>query len=172
MFIFSKDSVLVIILVYVDDILVTGHGNNLLFIKNFIQSFNELFTLKDLGDLSYSLGIEVRRDFDSLHLCQGKYFLVDILQRAGMQNFKSTATLMGSGIVLSINDGELLANPKQYQSLVGSLQYWTLTRPNLSFAVNNVRQFLHAPTTTHWINVIKCILRYLKTTISLCLSFT
>lgn len=168
MFIFSQHSVLVIILIYVDDILVTG--NNLVFIRNFTRSLNDLFALKDLGDLSYFLGIEVRRDSHSLHLSQSKYFL-DILQRATMQDCKPVATPMASGTALSLNDGELLPDPKEYRSLVGALQYCTLTRPDLSFVVNKVCQFLHAPTSVHW-NAVKRILRYLKSTITLGISFT
>lgn len=68
LFFFKKDSVFVVVLVYVDDIIVTG--NSPLLIQQFITSLNKLFALKDLGGLSYFLGIEVARNADSLHLCQ------------------------------------------------------------------------------------------------------
>lgn len=135
---------------------------------------NNLFALKDLGDLSYFLGIEVHGDSDSLHLCQHKYFQ-DLLQRANMSSCKSSEQTqvfsMASGTILSARDGDPLPDPKQYCSLVGALQYCTITRPDLSFVVNKACQFLHAPTTVHW-NLVECILHYLKTTSHLGLPFT
>ena len=65
-----------------------------------------------------------------------------------------------SGARLDINDST------RYRSIVGALQYLTLTRLDLSFVVNKVCQFLHSPTTVHW-EAVKRILRYVKGTISL-----
>lgn len=58
-----------------------------------------------------------------------------------------------------------------YRSIVGALQYLTLTRPDIFFGVNKVCQFLHAPTTIHW-TTAKRILRHVKNTVSLGLTFT
>jgi histone deacetylase 1/2 len=68
---------------------------------------------------------------------------------------------------LSLTDGEVLSNDdsSNYRSIVGALQYITLTRPDIAFSINKVCQFLHAPTTIHW-TAVKCILRYLRGTIS------
>jgi histone deacetylase 1/2 len=54
--------------------------------------------------------------------------------------------------------------------MVGALQYLTLTRPDISYAVNKVCQYLHAPTTLHW-TTAKRILRYIKQTPSVGLTF-
>jgi histone deacetylase 1/2 len=54
----------------------------------------------------------------------------------------------------------------RYRSIVGAMQYLTLTRPDISFAVNKVCQFLHAPTTVYW-SVVKRILRYIHGTLKL-----
>jgi hypothetical protein len=69
---------------------------------------------------------------------------------------------------LSVVNGELLSSEDstRYRSIVGALQYITLTRPDIAFSVNKVCQFLHAPTTVHW-TVVKRILRYLRGTTSL-----
>jgi histone deacetylase 1/2 len=69
---------------------------------------------------------------------------------------------------LSLTDGEVLnsEDATRYRSIVGALQYITYTRPDIAFSVNKVCQFLHAPTAVHW-TTVKCILRYLRGTISL-----
>ena len=66
---------------------------------------------------------------------------------------------------LSLHEGSLLgpSDATQYRSVVGALQYLTLTRPDISFSVNNVCQYLHTPTTVHWA-AVKRILRYIKYT--------
>jgi hypothetical protein len=73
---------------------------------------------------------------------------------------------------LSLVDGELLGSEDgtKYRSIVGGLQYLTLTRPNISFSVNKVCQFLHAPTTVHW-KAVKRILRYVKDTVGIGITF-
>lgn len=68
-----------------------------------------------------------------------------------------------SGRRLSLTEGDMLPDPSQYRSIVGALQYLTITRPDISFAVNQVCQFLHSPTTIHLV-AVKRILRYLKLT--------
>jgi histone deacetylase 1/2 len=62
------------------------------------------------------------------------------------------------------------ADSSQYRSIVGALQYLTLTRLDLSFSVNKVCQYLHAPTTAHW-TAVKRILRYVKSTSQLGITF-
>jgi hypothetical protein len=64
---------------------------------------------------------------------------------------------------LSIADGAVLSSEDstRYRSIVGALQYMTLTRPDIAFSVNKVCQFLHAPTIVHW-SAVKRILRYLR----------
>ncbi|XP_026442778.1 uncharacterized protein LOC113342441 [Papaver somniferum] len=66
----------------------------------------------------------------------------------------------------SIHNGVLLENPAEYRTLVGSLQYLTMTRPDIAFGFNYVSQFMHAPTDIHFL-LVKRILRYLKGTIGL-----
>lgn len=87
-----------------------------------------------------------------------------------MQDCKPLATLMASDHTLSLYDGEHLQDQITYRSVVGALQYCTITRPDISFAVNKVCQFMHAPTNVHW-QAVRRILRYLKGTSSHGISF-
>ncbi|XP_062028867.1 uncharacterized mitochondrial protein AtMg00810-like [Rosa rugosa] len=118
--------------------------------------------MKDLGNLHYFLGIEVQRSAAGLSLTQSKYAL-DLLRHTDMLDAKPYATPAVSGKRLSINDGDALSDPTAFRSVVGALQYLTITRPDIAFAVNQVCQFLHKPTTTHWV-AVKRILRYIKKT--------
>ncbi|RVW99861.1 Retrovirus-related Pol polyprotein from transposon RE1 [Vitis vinifera] len=71
------------------------------------------------------------------------------------------STPMSTSSSLSLYDGEPLSDPSLYRSIVGALQYYTITRPDISFSVNKVYQFMHSSTTTHW-QAVKRILCYLK----------
>lgn len=85
-----------------------------------------------------------------------------------MTKCKAIDTPLPSTQKLSVKDGDVLGpdDSTKYRSMVGALQYLTLTSPNISFAVNKVCQFLHAPTTVHWC-AAKRILRYVQGTIHL-----
>ena len=80
------------------------------------------------------------------------------------------STPMSTTSSLSLYEGDPLPNPSPYHSIVGALQYRTITRPNLSIVVNKVCQFMHTSTTQHWL-AIKLILRYLKGIILMALLF-
>jgi histone deacetylase 1/2 len=153
------------VLVYVDDIIVANSSP---------QATNALladlqcdFAIKDLGDLHYFLGIEVKRGPHKLILTQERYAR-DVLKRSGMEKCKSIDTPLSSSDKLSIEDGDKLGHEDatRYRSVVGALQYLTLTRPDISFSVNKVCQFLHSPTTVHW-SAVKRILSYIQGTIKL-----
>ncbi|XP_019200286.1 PREDICTED: uncharacterized protein LOC109193915 [Ipomoea nil] len=81
----------------------------------------------------------------------------DILKRAGMTDYKSLSTPIPTSKSIPI-DATPYDDLTQYMSLAGALQYLTITRPDLSFAVNQLCQQMHAPTTTHW-EQLKRVLR-------------
>ncbi|KAL5573679.1 hypothetical protein UlMin_023276 [Ulmus minor] len=149
-----------IVLVYVDDILVTG--TSISQIEALIRQLHSSFSMRDLGALSYFLGIEVLYDGDSIHLSQTKY-VADLLEKMEMMDCKPAQTPGAIGKTLSKYDGEPFEDQTKYRSLVGALQYVTLTRPDIAFAVNKACQFMHNPTTAHWLSA-KRILRYLRGT--------
>jgi hypothetical protein len=126
--------------------------------------------LKDLGTLSYFLGIHVHRDHQHLHLSQSKY-VIDLLQRVNMVGAKPYSAPCTSRKRLTAADVDPLPDPSLYRHIIGVLQYCTLTRPNISFSVNQLCQFLHCPTTSHLIAANR-VLHYLKGTTDFGLSFT
>ncbi|XP_019054703.1 PREDICTED: uncharacterized protein LOC109115298 [Nelumbo nucifera] len=121
------------------------------------------FSLKDLGSLHYFLGVEAQRDKTRQFLSQRRYIL-DLLQKTNLAASKPLTMLMAPTSRLSKFQGDPLLNPTQYRNIVGAMQYATLTRPDVAFAVNKACQFLQNPTNGHW-TIVKRILRYLKVTI-------
>ncbi|KAM6542216.1 hypothetical protein CsatB_006663 [Cannabis sativa] len=159
-FILKEQQVTIMLLVYVDDIIVTGNNSEVL--NSFINRLNKMFSLKDLGALHYFLGVEVFRDSTGIHLSQSKY-ISELLQKSKMEHLKPCATPMTAGKPLSINDGKPMENPSFYRSILGALQYLSHSRPDIAYSVNKLSQFLKKPTDVHWI-AVKRILRYLKGT--------
>jgi hypothetical protein len=147
----------------VDDIIITSFSSSA--VEALLRDLKSDFVLKDLGPLSYFLGIEVKEATDGICLSQIKYN-TDLLQRIGMLSYKLTITPLSSTGKLSVHEGEVLSpeDATRYQSIIGALQYLTLTRPDISFSMNKVRQYLQSPTTIHW-TAVKMILCFLKHTL-------
>ncbi|CAH9114185.1 unnamed protein product, partial [Cuscuta epithymum] len=118
--------------------------------------------MKDLGDIHYFLGIQARRNSQGLFISQEKY-ITDLLRRFHLHTVKPVRTPLPSRTTLSLTDGELLSDATEYRSMVGALQYLTLTRPDITYAVHMVSQFMHAPRTSHLL-AVKRIYRYLQGT--------
>ncbi|WVZ90565.1 hypothetical protein U9M48_036856 [Paspalum notatum var. saurae] len=163
LFFYDKGGVTIFVLVYVDDIIVASSSQNAT--TSLLRDLNTEFALKDLGDLHYFLGIETSKVHDGIVLTQEKY-ANDILRKVGMMNCRPVSTPLSTSEKLSAHEGTPLGliDATRYRSVVGSLQYLTLTRPDIAFSVNKVCQFLSAPTTEHWA-AVKRILRYVKYTI-------
>jgi histone deacetylase 1/2 len=152
------------LLVYVDDIIVVSSMPAAC--DRLIHQLRDSFALKDLGSLHFFLGIEVQKSAGGILMSQRKY-ASELLQRTGLVHCGPISTPMASSDRLSATDGNLLSaeDSTRYRSVVGGLQYLTMTRPDLSFAVNKVCQYLHAPRCTHW-TAVKRILRYVKATLT------
>lgn len=98
---------------------------------------------------------------DGMFLSQSQY-VVDILEQCGMTGAKEVATLMCTSVDPSAASPSCDAT--EYRQAIGRLQYLAVTRPEISFAVNRLAQFMSAPTQLHWKSV-KRVLRYLKGTL-------
>ncbi|KAJ3701350.1 hypothetical protein LUZ61_005055 [Rhynchospora tenuis] len=162
LFVFRSKSTVLFLLVYVDDIVITG--NDTTAISSLLSTLQTAFSIKDLGQINYFLGIQVSVTDTSLCLNQSQY-ISSILQKTHMEGAKPCKTPMQAGLQLSKFSGIALSDPQQYRMIVGALQYATITRPDIAFAVNKVAQFMAQPTDVHW-QAVKRILRYLKGTIT------
>jgi histone deacetylase 1/2 len=160
LFIYSKGSNMVYLLLYVDDIVLTASSEQLL--RWTITALEREFSLKDLGALHFFLGVAVTRNSNGLFLSQRQYIL-DILERAGMMNCNVCSTPVDTHAKLGAS-GAPVADPTNYRSLVGALQYLSFTRPDVAYAVQQVCLHMHDPREPH-LTAVKRILRYLSGTI-------
>lgn len=135
LFILRSGEQLMFVLVYVDDIIVTGNDSQA--VDQFVSQLNARFSLKDLGKLNYFLGIEVQYTAEGVYLLQTKY-IQDLLCKASMDQSNSLPTPMVTNYHLSAIDGIPINDEHQYRNIVGTLQYVVITRPDITYSVNNV----------------------------------
>ncbi|KAJ0528553.1 putative RNA-directed DNA polymerase [Helianthus annuus] len=161
MYVLAKQKVFVILLVYVDDIVVTG--NSVDEVSKIKGILNSNFQIKDLGKLKYFLGIEVLYNESGVCLNQRKYCL-ELLSAFGYLACKPINTPIEQSYVVTAKVSKsqsVLKNVTGFQKLIGKLIYLSLTRPDISYAVQFLSQFMHSPTDVH-LQIALRLLRYLK----------
>ncbi|PNX61747.1 hypothetical protein L195_g060815, partial [Trifolium pratense] len=112
-------------------------GSDLASIQRLKQQLQSAFHMKDLGTLHYFLGLEVHSTSKGILLHQHKY-ATDLISMAGLESANSVDTPLEVNVKYHRDDGDLLPDPLLYRQLVGSLNYLTITRPDISFAVQQV----------------------------------
>lgn len=159
LFVYTKCNFVVVLLVYVDDIILTGNSvSEITKVKDFLKTH---FLIKDLGKLKYFLGIEVIDVEHGVCLTQRKYCL-ELLHEFGMLACKPVKTPLEANCVIGQNDNDyLLQNITEFQKLIGKLIYLTITRPDIAYTVQTLSQFMHSPRKSH-LDIAFRLLRYLK----------
>lgn len=130
------------LVVYVDDVILAS--NSEIEIKEIKTYLHKCFSIKDLGKLKFMLGLDTARNKNGIHLYQGKYTL-DLLAEYGFLDCKPPTT----PIIVNkrdINQSKLLENNTNYRKLIGKLLFLTNTRPDISYAVQQLSQQLEKPT--------------------------
>jgi histone deacetylase 1/2 len=165
LFIYTRGNTMAYLLIYVDDMILSASTQDLL--QHLVRSLQSAFAVKDMGPVSYFLGIDIKRTREGFMLSQSSYTL-DVLQRAGMANCKPVATPADTSSKTSTTDDEALnkSDASWYRSMAGALQYLTLTRPDIAYAVQQLCLHMHAPTVSHC-SMLKRVLRYLQGTATL-----
>jgi hypothetical protein len=143
--------------VYVDDLVITG--SSLAAVEEFKEEMKRAFLMSDLGLLSFYLGIEVRQDAGGITLRQA-HCAKKILEMAGMADCKATATPMDERLRLSHDSTVEVVDTTLYHRIIGSLRYLIDTRPDLTYTVVYMSQFLERPTEEHH-QAMKKILCYI-----------
>lgn len=165
--VYKSETSEIYLLLYVDDLIVLCNSESQY--RSIIGELSSSFKLKDLGKLSYCLGIQFSQNNDSISMCQTKY-INDLLIKFNMLDCKSVVSPLDPNLKLSKEMSpqceEEIAEMKDipYRQLIGSLMYLSVaTRPDITHAVNFLSQFNNAPGKSHWI-AAKHVLRYLKGT--------
>jgi transposase InsO family protein len=172
----NRGSVVVFIALYVDDLLLIS--NSVSALTKLKADLTRLFSMKDLGDAEYVLGIQIERNRTSrtLSISQGEY-IRNVLERFGMADCKPVATPLETSSKLTKADCPPPGSPtdaaftRLYQSAVGAIMYAMLgTRPDIAYAVTALSQFNSNPGQPHW-SAVKHVLRYLRGTIGYKLTY-
>lgn len=146
-----------IIVVYVDDILITGNDpTETITIKFFLDTE---FKIKDLGELHYFLGLEILREQHGCIISQRK-FALELLQEFNCDSMPTVSFLLDPSSKLSIGYGDILTDPFTYRRLVEKLNYLTHMRPDLSFVVLTLSQYMQQPYHDHFVAALR-VLRYI-----------
>ncbi|WVZ64342.1 hypothetical protein U9M48_013875 [Paspalum notatum var. saurae] len=139
-----------LLLLYVDDMIITGDDPQFIaFVK---ARLSEQFFMSDLGPLRYFLGIE-------------KNIFRVFLNVLSMTDHRTEVTPMELNLQLSATDGEPLDDPTRYRHIVDSHVYLGVTRPDISYSVHILSQFVSAPTQLHYSHLLR-VLRYPRGTMS------
>ena len=157
MFTHKDHGKITLLLVYVNDIIVTG--NNVENIHHLTALLDQRFTLNNMGNLNYFLGFAIARGSKGIILSQRKY-IIDLLSENAMLNCSLVSTPMNFFVKYHA-DGEVFPDPIAYPRLIGKLIYLTNTRPNIIDVFNHLSQYVSAPTKDHHQAVFR-ILRYQK----------
>jgi hypothetical protein len=151
-----------LLLLYVNDMIITGDDPEYIaFVK---ARLSDQFLMSDFGPLRYFLGIEISSTPEGFFLSQQKY-IQDLLDRASLTDHRTAETPMKLNVHLVATDGEPLEDPTHYCHIVGSLIYLGVTRPDISYYVHILSQFIFAPTQIYYSHLFH-VMRYLRGTIS------
>lgn len=142
------------LLVYVDDIVLAG--NCLYEIQFVMRLMDHQFKIKDLGQLRYCLGFEIAISNKDIFMNHKKYTL-QFLENTGFLAVKPSSVPFDPNLKLSLSDGQPLDDPSTYRSSIGILIYLTNSRPDISYDVKNLSQFVSKPLIVHYQAITKIL---------------
>jgi hypothetical protein len=151
---------ILIVQVYVDDIVFGGSSNSL--IACFAEHMSREFEISMMGELQFFLGLQIKQSKEKTFVHQAKY-TKDIVRKFKMEDSKAMVTLMSTTTALDADEDGEHVDQKEYRSMIGSLLYLMVTRPDIQFSVCLCAHLQASPRTSHR-QAVKRIFRYLRHT--------
>ena len=109
-----------------------------------IHHHEACFYINDLCTLHFFLGIEAKHTTIGAFLPSQSKYITNLLSKVNMQ------IQLAPGSKLHMDGIDSFSDPTLYRSMVGALQYATITHPDIAYAVNKLCQFMHSPLESHW----------------------
>ncbi|KAG6483226.1 hypothetical protein ZIOFF_059868 [Zingiber officinale] len=163
LFIKKRQGLMVIVLLYVDDIILTG--SNYAEVTRLQEELSLRFDMKKLGELSNFLGLQIENLDKGIYVSQFSY-AKRLIEKFGLIDGKKRSTPLDVNTRLHRDEGTCLSDPRPFRTLVGSLIYLTITRPDIAFSVGMVSRYMQEPRKPHF-EEAKKILKYVNSTLNL-----
>jgi hypothetical protein len=106
------------------------------------------FQMSMMGELTFFLGIQVKQTKEGIFIHQGKY-KKDLMKKFNMAELKLVSTLMSTATALDPDENDEAVDQREYRSMIGSLLYLTVTRPDIQFIVCICTRFQASPRSLH-----------------------
>lgn len=156
----KKDSHIIIVQIYVDDIIFGSTCQELC--VDFSKIMHDEFEMSMMGELNFFLGLQIKQLEDGIFFNQSKY-IKDMLKKFGLEDSKPIKTHMSTETKLTKDEESESVDSTKYRGMIGSLLYLTASRPDIMFSVCLCARFQEDPKTTH-LEAVKRIFRYIKGT--------
>jgi isopentenyldiphosphate isomerase len=132
--------------IYVDDIIFSGPSHTL--VSRFEEMMESGFQMSMMGELTIFLGIQVKQTKQDTFVHQAKY-MKDLMKKFNMAELKPVSTPMSTTTSLGLDEDGEAVDQREYMSMIGSLLYLTVTRPNIQFTVGLCASFQASPRYSH-----------------------
>jgi hypothetical protein len=154
----KHDNDFLLLQIYVDDIILGGSSHALM--SSFKEMMENKFQMCLMGELTFFLGIQVKQTKQGTCIHQTKY-TKDLMKKFNVAKLNPVSTPMSTTTVLNPDENGEEVDQREYKSMIGSLLYLTVTRPDIQFIVCLCARFQASPHTLHR-QAVQRIFRYLK----------
>jgi hypothetical protein len=160
LFTLNHGTYFLLVQIYVDDIIFGGSSHTL--VSRFQEMMESEFQMFMMGELTFFLDIQVKQTKQGTFMHQAKYTM-DLMKKFNMAELKPVSTPMSSTASLGPDEDGEAVDQREYRSMIGSLLYLTVTRPDIQFAVGLCARFQASPRSSHR-TAVQRVFRYLKHT--------